>query len=56
MLYSSAETEDNPLLVFSKRENGWIIRSPWQFFECDTKFTKEDLAKALNILEKSICL
>ena len=56
MLYSSAETEDNPLLVFLKKENGWIIRSPWQLFECDTKFTKEDLAKALYLLKKSICL
>ncbi len=52
--YVSIETEDNPLISFICEEDMWIICSPWQLFECKTKFTREQLVIALNVLEKTI--
>lgn len=52
MLYSSAETDDNPLIIFDKNEEGWIIRSPWQKYECLVGFTRDEVIHAiLHLLE-----
>lgn len=52
--YISIETEDNPLISFINDNDMWKIYSPWQLFECETKFTKEELVNALDVLEKTI--
>ena len=52
--YFSFETEDNPLISFIFENNFWSIRSPWQLFKCQTKFTKQQLTEALNKLETQI--
>ena len=52
--YVSIETEDNPLISFISENDMWVICSPWQLFECKTKFTKEQLVSALDVLEKTI--
>ena len=50
MLYNSIETDENPLIAFIKNENGYVISSPWQKFECNTCFCKEELLTAINII------
>lgn len=50
--YVSIETEDNPLISFKCERDMWTIYSPWQLFECKTKFTKEQLVNALDTLEE----
>lgn len=50
MLYNSVETNENPLIAFVKNENGYVISSPWQKFECNTCFCKEELLTAINII------
>lgn len=52
--YVSIETEDNPLISFISEKDMWVVYSPWQLFECETKFTKEQLLSALDALEKTI--
>lgn len=52
--YVSIETEDNPLICFKCEKDMWAIYSPWQLFECKTKFTKEQIVSALDTLEKKI--
>ena len=32
----------------------FTISSPWQLFECETKFSKEQIISALDKLEKQI--
>lgn len=52
MSYSSVETDDNPLIIFNKKEEGWIICSPWQKYECLLSFTKDELTRAIiHLLE-----
>ena len=50
MYYNSIETDDNPLIAFIKSESGYLISSPWQKFECNDCFSKEELLSALNII------
>lgn len=50
MYYNSIETDDNPFISFIKDENGYTISSPWQKFECNDCFSKEELLSALNII------
>lgn len=45
--YVSVETEENPLISFLYEGEGWIIKSPWQLFECKLKFTREELVNAI---------
>lgn len=53
--YTSIETEDNPLVRFTYEEDGlFTVFSTWQLFECETKFTKEQLVNAVDALEKRI--
>lgn len=47
MLYSSIETENNPLIVFLKKGDEWIIRSPWQKYECKVTFTRGEVSGAI---------
>lgn len=54
MLYHSVETEDNPLILFSKTTNGWNITSPWQEYSCDLYFSKEELTTAIINLKKNL--
>lgn len=51
MYYNSIETDDNPLISFITNENGYTIFSPWQKFECNDCFSKEELLSALNMIE-----
>lgn len=52
--YNSIETVDNPLISFINEKDKWGIYSPWQNFKCETKFTKEELVNAIDVLEKVI--
>lgn len=54
MSYSSMETENNPLIVFIKKDEGWIIRSPWQKYECFVNFTRDELENAILNLVKEL--
>lgn len=54
MLYHSVETEDNPLISFTKTTNGWNITSPWQEYSCDLYFSKEELTTAIINLKQSL--
>ena len=52
--YNSIETEDNPLISFIHNREGYVLHSPWQLFQCDVFFTKEQIISAINSLENSI--
>ena len=54
--YNSIETEDNPLISFTRVNDMFVIYSPWQLFECKTKFTKDQLVSALDTLKEKIGL
>lgn len=54
MAYSSLETEDNPLITFLKKDEDWIIYSPWQKFKCSVVFTKEELTNSILYLVKKL--
>lgn len=54
MSYSSMETENNPLIVFSSQDEGWIIRSPWEKYECFVSFTRDELENAILDLVKEL--
>lgn len=49
--FISLETEDNPLISFLYTHEGWTVHSRWQYFECEKRFTKIELYKALDFLE-----
>lgn len=53
-IYNCIETVDNPLISFTREKDMWVICSPWQLFECQKKFTKEEIVNALDVLEKTI--
>ena len=42
-LYSTIETEENPLLAFHKQKDGWKIKSVWQQFECEEIFSDDEV-------------
>ena len=49
MIYNTVETDDTPILEFSKQETGmWKISSVWQEFDCKQEFEKEDIVSSLN--------
>ena len=48
--YNSIETEDNPLLSFTKMDNGWQIDSPWKTFDCKEVFQLNDFVDACDKL------
>ena len=52
--YNCIETEDNPLISFTRENSMWTICSPWQLFECEKRFTKEEIINALDVLERKI--
>lgn len=54
--YISIETNDNPLISFIYKENGWVIKSPWQLFKCDIVFSNIEIINALNELQNQINL
>ena len=54
MSYSSMETENNPLIIFIKKDERWIVRSPWQKYECTVTFTRNDITNALLHLVKTL--
>lgn len=47
MSYSSMETEDNPLIIFKKKGEGWIVFSPWQKCECVVEFARNEVVYAI---------
>lgn len=64
--YNSLETDDNPLITFSRIDNTekYSIYSKWQMFDCVCPFTKDDLMRAFiprcvknssNIGDGSVC-
>lgn len=55
-IYNCIETEDNPLISFTKAKDMWVICSPWQLFQCEEKFTKEEIVNAIDVLAKTIYL
>ena len=54
MLYSSIETDENPLIAFTKKDRKWTIRSPWQKYECSDTFDKNDVICAVSCLKKDL--
>lgn len=52
--YNCIETEDNPLISFTREKNMWAMYSPWQLFKCEKRFAKEEIIGALDDLEKKI--
>ena len=46
--YNSLETDDNPLITFKYNNGLFSISSPWQKFQCDNKYTKDELVAALS--------
>lgn len=52
--YSSIDTEDNPLISFEYANDMFTISSPWQLFECRSRFTKNQLTDALNDIVRGI--
>lgn len=49
MIYNTVETDDTPILEFSKQETGmWKISSVWQEFDCKQEFEKEDIVSSFN--------
>ena len=54
MLFNCIDTEDNPLISFINRNGKWHIYSPWQLFECNTAFSREELVAAITQLKKSM--
>lgn len=54
MIYTCIDTEDNPLISFENHNSNWSIRSPWQKYECNILFTREELEKAIHELEKEV--
>ena len=54
MLYNCIETEDNPLISFTERDGEWVVQSPWQKYECDISFVRQELETAILDLERSV--
>ena len=54
MLYNCIETDDNPLIRFIEKDGMWYIQSPWQKYECDVAFTREELETAVLNLDRSV--
>lgn len=54
MRYFSVDTDDNPLISFSMKNDCWYVDSPWRLFECNVSFTRDELEKAVSELKKSV--
>ena len=54
MLYNSMELDDNPLISFYKKDEGWIIESKWQLFVCKISFKRKDLEREIELLKQSM--
>ena len=54
MNYICIETEDNPLISFENQQTNWKINSPWQKFQCDSCFARQELEKAIYELETDV--
>lgn len=54
MTYNSYDTDENPLISFIYDDDYFFIRSPWQLFECKTRFTKEQIVNAIEELKIKI--
>ena len=54
MHYHCVDTDENPLISFSMKNGRWYIDSPWELFECNDSFTRDELEKAVIRLEKAI--
>ena len=50
MLYSSVETDDNPVISFVAVGDKWRISSEWQLFESEYLFTIEEIHSEINSL------
>ena len=47
--YITLESEDNPLISFSKVDNAWYIDSPWKKFNCAEAFSLDELTYAIEV-------
>jgi len=54
MNYFCVDTDQNPLISFSMKNDRWYIDSPWKLFECNDSFSRDELEKAVVELEKSV--
>ncbi|MBC8080483.1 MAG: hypothetical protein H7X86_09070 [Gorillibacterium sp.] len=54
MFYNCIETEDNPLISFVTSKDGWIIKSPWQLFECNVFLSQKELLESIEKLTESV--
>lgn len=54
MTYNSYDTDENPLISFIYDGGDFFISSPWQLFECEMRFTKEQILDAIDELKKNI--
>jgi hypothetical protein len=50
MEYCSLDTNENPLISFTNANGAWKIYSPWQHFECEKLFSRNDLEKSITKL------
>lgn len=54
MHYIAIDTEDNPLISFLFTNEGWKIYSPWQLFQCNYTFSKNELVDVCRKLMKNL--
>lgn len=55
--FCSMETEDNPLLRFTRTERGWQLQAPWQRFPAeDAVIGHQTLVEAVDALLQSCLL
>lgn len=47
-VYNTIESDENPLLAFRKRKDGWGIESVWRKFECFDVFSYEEVKGFVN--------
>ena len=47
MNYFCVDTDENPLISFSMKNDRWYIDSPWKLFECNDSFSRDELEKAV---------
>lgn len=53
MNYIAIDTEENPLISFTKSEEGYKIISPWQLFACERLMTRNEIIEAIRKFKTS---
>lgn len=56
MEYSSLETDENPLISFTRNAKGtYSLKSPWAEFDCTADFSFSEICKAVADLNATVC-